>query len=47
MQLGGLYSLSKRTSLYGIYGQFQQDPATAGQQKYKDQQYAVGVRHTF
>lgn len=47
MQLGGTYSMSKRTALYGIFGQVEQDAATAGQTKYKDVQYAVGVRHTF
>jgi len=46
-QLGGQYNLSKRTSLYGIYGVAQQDAATAGQSAYKDTQYALGMKHTF
>jgi len=46
-QLGGTYSLSKRTALYGIYGQATQKADTVGQTDFKDQQYAVGVRHTF
>jgi len=46
-QLGGLYNLSKRSSLYAIYGQAAQDANTAGQTGFKDQQYAVGMRHTF
>jgi predicted porin len=46
-QLGGTYSLSKRTALYGIYGQATQKADTIGQTDFKDQQYAVGVRHTF
>jgi predicted porin len=49
MQLGTTYNLSKRTNLYGIYGQVKQDALnqTAGQVDYKDQQYAVGIRHSF
>jgi len=46
-QLGGTYSLSKRTALYGIYGQATQKADTIGQTDFKDQQYAVGARHTF
>jgi predicted porin len=46
-QLGGTYSLSKRTALYGIYGQATQKANTVGQTDFKDQQYALGVRHTF
>jgi len=46
-QLGGTYSLSKRSALYAIYGQAAQDANTAGQTGFKDQQYAVGMRHTF
>jgi len=46
-QVGSTYALSKRTSLYGIYGQPSQDAATLGQANYKDQQYALGMRHTF
>jgi len=47
MQLGGLYNLSKRTNLYAIYGQTEQDAVTGQASKYKDQQYALGVRHSF
>jgi predicted porin len=46
-QLGGTYSLSKRTALYGIYGQAAQKADTIGQIDFKDQQYALGLRHTF
>lgn len=46
-QLGGTYSLSKRSALYGIYGQATQKADTVGQTDFKDQQYAVGFRHTF
>jgi len=46
-QLGGTYSMSKRTALYGIFGQATQKANTVGQTDFKDQQYAVGVRHTF
>jgi len=47
MQLGGLYNLSKRTNLYAIYGQAGQDAVTGQASKYKDQQYALGLRHSF
>ena len=46
-QLGSIYSLSKRTGLYAIYGNVTQDAVTSGQTKFNDQQYAVGMRHTF
>jgi hypothetical protein len=46
-QVGSTYALSKRTSLYGIYGQTQQDAITVGNANFKDQQYALGMRHTF
>jgi len=46
-QLGGTYSLSKRSALYAIYGQASQDANTIGNTGFKDQQYAVGMRHTF
>jgi len=46
-QLGSTYSLSKRTALYGIYGQAAQKADTIGQIDFKDQQYALGLRHTF
>jgi predicted porin len=55
-QLGSNYYLSKRTNLYGIYGQFAQSvanySATLGgtaNQTYSNNSnsYAVGVRHTF
>jgi predicted porin len=46
-QLGSTYSLSKRTALYGIYGQATQKADTVGQIDFKDQQYALGLRHTF
>ena len=47
MQLGSIYNLSKRTNLYAIYGQAGQDAVTGQASKYKDQQYALGVRHSF
>lgn len=46
-QLGSIYSLSKRTGLYAIYGNVNQDAVTSGNKKFTDQQYAVGMRHTF
>ena len=55
-QLGSNYYLSKRTNLYGIYGQFAQSQAnysstiggTANQTYVNNSNsYAVGVRHTF
>lgn len=47
-QLGSTYSLSKRTALYGIYGQnYQEKNAATLGSDWKDVQYAVGVKHTF
>lgn len=46
-QAGALYNLSKRTNLYAIYGTAKQDAVTTGNKDYNDQQYAVGVRHSF
>jgi predicted porin len=41
------YNLSKRTMVYGIYGQEERDSATAGRSALKSKEYSVGVRHTF
>jgi predicted porin len=46
-QAGTQYMLSKRTSLYAIYGAARQDAVTAGNIEYKDTQYAIGARHSF
>jgi len=46
-QAGTTYALSKRTSLYAIYGAATQDAQTAGNTKYSDTQYAIGARHSF
>jgi len=46
MQLGVNYILSKRTDLYGAYGQFSRQNTTATADN-KDTGYAIGVRHTF
>jgi predicted porin len=49
LQVGGLYSLSKRTRLYTIYGQQElkgDNTATTGV-TWKESQFAVGVNHTF
>jgi len=46
-QLGATYGLSKRTSLYAIYGAANQDAQTAGNTKYSDVQYSIGARHSF
>jgi len=46
-QAGATYGLSKRTSLYAIYGYATQDAQTAGNIKYSDIQYSIGARHTF
>lgn len=46
-QAGATYGLSKRTSLYAIYGYATQDAVTAGNIKYSDIQYSIGARHTF
>ena len=44
-QAGATYALSKRTSLYAIYGSATQDGI--GTIKYSDAQYALGAKHTF
>ncbi len=41
------YNLSKRTMVYGIYGQEERDSATAGRSALKSKEYSVGVRHSF
>jgi predicted porin len=50
-QLGTNYILSKRTNLYAIYGQQSTSNAVwatgAAPTSYNDNNYAVGVRHTF
>jgi predicted porin len=54
-QLGANYILSKRTNLYGIFGNASQSvaannaasPAAARNTSYNVNNYAVGVRHTF
>jgi predicted porin len=51
-QLGSNYWLSKRTNLYGIYGQTLTSSATSstltgGQYSAGASQFALGVRHTF
>ena len=46
MQVGVNYLLSKRTDLYGAYGQFSRQNTTATADN-KDTGYAIGVRHTF
>jgi len=46
-QAGAQYMLSKRTSLYAIYGAAKQDAVTAGNIDYKDTQYSIGARHSF
>lgn len=46
-QLGALYSLSKRTQLYAIYGSASQDAVVGQAAGYKDTQYALGAKHTF
>jgi len=54
-QLGANYVLSKRTNLYGIFGNASQSaasnstvlPSTARVTSYNMNNYAVGVRHTF
>jgi len=57
MQLGGDYSLSKRTNLYAIYGQsstassntgaYAASTTSAYKTSWNQSSYAVGVRHTF
>jgi predicted porin len=46
-QAGATYALSKRTSLYAIYGAASQDAVATAATKYSDTQYATGVKHTF
>jgi len=46
-QAGAQYHLSKRTSLYAIYGFAGQDAQAAGTTKYSDTQYSIGARHSF
>jgi len=46
MQVGARYAFSKRTDVYGIYGQTKMDNKGTGVDL-KDTQYAVGVRHQF
>ncbi len=47
MQAALNYNLSKRTMVYGIYGQEERDSATAGRTALKSTEYSVGVRHSF
>jgi predicted porin len=47
MQAAVNYSLSKRTMVYGIYGQEERDSKTAGRVALKSTEYSVGVRHSF
>jgi hypothetical protein len=47
MQAALNYNLSKRTTVYGIYGQEERDSATAGRTALKSTEYSVGVRHSF
>jgi predicted porin len=46
-QLGTTYSLSKRTALYGIYGQTVTSSSATVPGGAAASQYAMGVRHTF
>lgn len=46
-QAGALYSLSKRTSLYAIYGHTTMDAQAGQASNFQDTQYALGARHTF
>jgi predicted porin len=46
-QAGATYALSKRTSLYAIYGYATQDAVVGASIKYSDTQYALGAKHTF
>jgi predicted porin len=51
-QLGANYWLSKRSNLYAIYGQtatsnFQSASSTANTVSYNQNNYSVGIRHTF
>jgi predicted porin len=45
MQAALNYDLSKRTMLYGIYGESQRDVTATTEVKAKE--YSVGVRHSF
>ena len=45
MQAALNYNLSKRTMVYGIYGESQRD--TSATQEVKAKEYSVGVRHSF
>jgi acyl-CoA-binding protein len=54
MQLGTTYALSKRTNLYALYGQsatgnsaVATSGTTAAVSSYNQNNYAVGVKHTF
>ena len=49
MQMGATYSLSKRTRVYAIYGQqdLKGDTVQTTGFKYKENQYALGVNHSF
>jgi predicted porin len=54
MQLGTTYALSKRTNLYALYGQSATSNSavattgtTAVMSSYNQNNYAVGVKHTF
>ncbi len=47
MQAALNYNLSKRTMVYGIYGQEERDSKTAGNKAAKAKEYSVGVRHSF
>jgi predicted porin len=47
-QLGTTYSMSKRTTLYGIFGQqYVKGQGLASPQEIQTQAYAVGLRHSF
>jgi len=46
-QLGAEYALSKRTSLYGVYGVSQRELKSNSANKTEYTDYALGVRHTF
>lgn len=47
-QLGAIYSFSKRTSAYALYGANEQKDTTAGSSaKFEANQFALGVRHDF
>jgi predicted porin len=46
-QLGSNYILSKRTNLYAIYGYSATSNASGRNNNYNNNNYAVGMRHTF